>query len=315
MSRQVRMKVDYLIVMTQDSNFSNFLIQLKVVQNFYKINFKTAMFNEIKSKDHVYDVIIIGSGISGLSAGLWFKDCGVKNIVVLEARDRVGGRLCTEKVALEKKKGEEDKKEREDKSGSNKGKWINETYVDAGGAYVGPTQTRLLRMAKRYNIKTYKINTKGNSLYYRNGKSHSYTGTIPYNAGIFTLLDINHLLNTTDALANKINDNMKHKDKTNYDEITVKQWMEANSISKDAQNMYSTALRTVLCVEPSEVSMLSWLAFVKSSQGMLRMIETDNGAQERKFIGGTQNICQQMKFELDTIHQVSEKKRPKMWLN
>lgn len=39
-----------------------------------------------------FDVIVIGGGYSGLSCAKALYDSGVKNILLLEARDRVGGR-------------------------------------------------------------------------------------------------------------------------------------------------------------------------------------------------------------------------------
>lgn len=39
-------------------------------------------------------------------------------------------------------------------------------WVDLGGAYVGPTQNRILRLAKEYGIKTYKVNEKENLVHY-----------------------------------------------------------------------------------------------------------------------------------------------------
>lgn len=40
-------------------------------------------------------VVIVGAGIAGLKAASRLYECGVKNCVVLEARDRIGGRLYT----------------------------------------------------------------------------------------------------------------------------------------------------------------------------------------------------------------------------
>jgi hypothetical protein len=48
----------------------------------------------------IYDVIIIGAGISGLSSAKWLVDNGVNNVLVLEARDRVGGRTYTKRVRI-----------------------------------------------------------------------------------------------------------------------------------------------------------------------------------------------------------------------
>ena len=44
----------------------------------------------IKSK---HNVIIIGAGIAGLSAACHLNKNNVKDVVILEARDRIGGRL------------------------------------------------------------------------------------------------------------------------------------------------------------------------------------------------------------------------------
>lgn len=41
-------------------------------------------------------------------------------------------------------------------------------WVDLGGAYVGPTQNRILRLAHEYGIKTYKVNEKESLLHYKN---------------------------------------------------------------------------------------------------------------------------------------------------
>lgn len=41
-------------------------------------------------------------------------------------------------------------------------------WVDLGGAYVGPTQNRIFRLAKEYGIKTYKVNENENLVHYIN---------------------------------------------------------------------------------------------------------------------------------------------------
>eukprot|EP00347_Sterkiella_histriomuscorum_P023559 403334176 len=50
------------------------------------------MFSQKEQKENHYDVLIIGAGAAGLAAGQYLKKAGI-NYMVLEARDRIGGRV------------------------------------------------------------------------------------------------------------------------------------------------------------------------------------------------------------------------------
>src|SRR6267143_5272443 len=73
------------------------------------------------------EVVGVGAGFAGLSAARALRHQG-KKVVVLEARDRVGGRVKVAKIAGR--------------------------TVDAGGMWVGPSQTRLLELIKEYDLHT-----------------------------------------------------------------------------------------------------------------------------------------------------------------
>lgn len=77
----------------------------------------------------------------GLSCAKWLRDSGINDVIVLEARGRVGGRTFT----------------KQDPS-------VN--WVDLGGAYVGPTQDYILRQIKDLGLKTYKVNEDGQQVFY-----------------------------------------------------------------------------------------------------------------------------------------------------
>lgn len=47
----------------------------------------------------VWDVIVIGAGVSGLSAAAEIRRAG-KSVLVLEARDRIGGRMWTDRTSM-----------------------------------------------------------------------------------------------------------------------------------------------------------------------------------------------------------------------
>jgi monoamine oxidase len=79
------------------------------------------------AKTHKTDVVIVGAGFAGLTAARELVRKG-RDVTVLEARDRVGGRV---------------------KRGTIAGH-----TVDVGGMWVGPTQTRLLELIKEYGLHT-----------------------------------------------------------------------------------------------------------------------------------------------------------------
>ena len=224
----------------------------------------------------IFDVLIIGGGLSGLSAGNYLFEHNIKNFLVVEARDRVGGRTCTIDY--------------------------QQHPVDVGGAYVGPFQNRILRLAREFNIRTYRVNNKGkNVLTLSNGHRSDYEGIIPMSMGVFTLLDLNYLLCRTQELSEQISNVTpwsNRKLNLRYDQMTIEDWLQTLSETDEAKQIYRAAARSLLCVEPIEVSMLAWISYVNSGLGIMRLFEVENGAQERKFYGGSQQISNQLSKKL-----------------
>lgn len=86
---------------------------------------------------------------TGLSCANWLKDSGIDDVLVLEARDRVGGRTLTKRDPCV-------------------------SWVDLGGAYVGPTQDYILRQIKNLGLKTYKVNEDGQQVFYYKVRHHDH---------------------------------------------------------------------------------------------------------------------------------------------
>ena len=100
------------------------------------------------------ETIVIGAGYSGLAAALRLHDLGIE-VTVLEASDRVGGRIWTER--------------RGDRSA-----------IDHGGQWVGPTQTHLLSLARRFGCGTFETWDTGNHLeIWHDGTKVRYRGGAP----------------------------------------------------------------------------------------------------------------------------------------
>uniref|UniRef100_A0A8C7JQ01 Amine oxidase n=1 Tax=Oncorhynchus kisutch TaxID=8019 RepID=A0A8C7JQ01_ONCKI len=183
---------------------------------------------------------------SGLSAAKLLKEKGLSP-VVLEARDRVGGRTFT--VRNEQTK-----------------------YVDLGGAYIGPTQNRILRLAKEYGVETYKVNEEERLVHYVKGKSYPFRGSFPPMWNPFALMDYNNLWRKMDEMGSEIPREAPWRapHAEEWDKMTMKQLFDK----------------------------ICWTNITFYSLWTMRIFSTTNGGQERKFVGGSSQISECMAKEL-----------------
>jgi monoamine oxidase len=222
------------------------------------------------------DVVVVGAGLSGLQAATDIAAKG-KSVIVVEARNRVGGRTLNHKL------------------GGGK-------IVEVGGQWVGPTQTKLLALAKELGVDTFKTYNEGNYIYYRNGVSTPYeaggpAGAIPPDptgvADAFkAILQMNQMAAMLDvtkpwAAANALE----------WDSQTFETWKLANTTTDSGRFLLDLAIQAVWAAEPRDVSLLHVLFYIASATDgeappdFQRLINTAGGAQESRFVGGSQRVC------------------------
>uniref|UniRef100_A0A8D1F3E7 Amine oxidase n=1 Tax=Sus scrofa TaxID=9823 RepID=A0A8D1F3E7_PIG len=219
---------------------------------------------------HMVDVVVIGGGISGLSAAKLLNEYGI-NVLVLEARDRVGGRTYT--VRNE-----------------------NVDYVDVGGAYVGPTQNRILRLSKELGLETYKVNVNECLVQYVKGKSYPFRGAFPPVWNPIAYLDYNNLWRTMDDMGKKIPADAPWESPhaEEWDKMTMKDLIDKICWTKTAKRFASLFVNINVTSEPHEVSALWFLWYVKQCGGTTRIFSVTNGGQERKFVGGSGQVSERI---------------------
>ena len=217
--------------------------------------------------DHEADVAVVGAGFAGLTAARELERRGL-SVVVLEARDRVGGRVLNEDI------------------GDGK-------IVEVGGQWVGPGQDRLYALASEVGVETFPTHAHGENLIEFRGQTKRYTGTIPrINAAV--LADVGQAQLKLDRMARRVDLEAPWKTPgaDRLDSQTFWSWMRRNVYTPGGRMLLELGIEGVWAAEPADLSLLHVLFYIASAGGYDRLLDTGGGAQQDRFVGGSQLVAQ-----------------------
>ena len=225
------------------------------------------------------DVVVVGAGLAGLTAARTLVAAG-RSVVVLEARDRVGGRTLNHDLG-------------------------DGQVVEAGGQYAGPTQNHILELAAELGIATYQAYDEGASVYVRGGKAKRYSGDIP--PDLLALPDLGVAMLRINKLSRQVplDAPWRAPKARAWDAMTFESWIRRTSAGPGALDLVNVFLASVYGGSAADASALFSLHYIagmgdeKHVGTIDRGIATAGGAQESRFIGGSQRISIQMAAELD----------------
>ncbi|XP_037609392.1 probable flavin-containing monoamine oxidase A [Sebastes umbrosus] len=224
----------------------------------------------------IWDVVIVGAGLSGLSAAHLLRKRNAKlRILILEGKDRVGGRTVSTEIP----------------AASGVDRW------DFGGQWVGSTQTHILELIKELGLETYPQFIIGKKVHDMGGpgaKVRTYTTSIPALSPL-VLMDLTLLLWKIDRLCATVcvQDPWRTPNAVKLDSMTLHSYIEQHSWTEELKEEMGVCSRSVFGIEPSQMSFLFFLMYAAAAGGILTLLESTPGsAQEFKIKGGTQQLSQ-----------------------
>ncbi|MBO0769590.1 MAG: flavin monoamine oxidase family protein [Solirubrobacterales bacterium] len=224
------------------------------------------------------DVCVIGAGISGLSAARALVKAG-KTVVVLEARDRVGGRCYSVPIPNS-----------------------NNAVANMGATFVGPTQSDVLALMDELQIDKYPVYSTGKLLWYENGSAKPYTGTVPPLADPAAELELGLLLPRVDQMAKSVpaETPWTAPNAASLDAETLASWTNQNVVDPNARKLVALLMEAILSVEPADLSMLYTLWYINMAGSIETLVGNagSGGAQDFLVQGGTQSISEAMASQL-----------------
>jgi monoamine oxidase len=239
------------------------------------------------------EVAVIGAGLAGLTAARLLHGAGV-DVVVLEARGRVGGRTLNHHLG-------------------------GGRVIEVGGQWVGPLpgeppqttvpivqnppawpQARILALARTVGVGTYKTYNKGEYIDYASSSPiprtrYSSSTRLPVdpstaNAGLAIV--------RLDQLATQVplESPWTAPQAEAWDSQTVETWIRENLLppgeppSAPTNALVNLAIEAVFAAEPRDLSLLHALFYIHSAGTLENLVDTAGGAQDSRFIGGSQEI-------------------------
>jgi monoamine oxidase len=219
------------------------------------------------------EVVVVGGGFSGLAAARHLARHDT-DVLLLEARDRVGGRSWTDTSPAGFR-------------------------IDRGGQWIGPTQDHLAALADELGVTTFPTYTAGQGVELRNGIRTPYAGLIPTSDphgaadGIACMLDLD--IASFDV---PLETPWTAPDAAALDTMTLADYFDQHLESEAARAILTVAVKAIFGAEPRELSLLFTLFYLQSGGGMTNLARTTGGAQESRFHGGSQQLALGMAAEL-----------------
>jgi len=239
----------------------------------------------LAQSEDVLDIAIIGAGLAGLTAARDLHRAGSQSFVVLEARNRVGGRTFNHDLG-------------------------QGVVSEAGGEWIGPGQTAIADLARELGIGIFDTYYRGKTVILSNGSrvTEDTDGAGGGSGPIATKIG---------ALACAVPSHAPWKapNAAELDKLSLGQWLAQQSLSNEEKFAFSLGANLTYGVPPAQLGLLEYLSMVNSAGSNYAVLESiKGGAQESRIAGGSQLLSIRMAQQLgDKVRLSSPVRRIAGW--
>ena len=217
------------------------------------------------------DVCVVGAGLAGLVTARQLVRAG-NDVVVLEARDRVGGRVLNHRIGPG-------------------------VVTELGAEFTGPTQDRIQALAAEVGVALFPTYNEGNDVLIVEGRRSLYPA-VPgvsddpdFQAAIAAIGPLDQMAAEVPVAAP-----WKAPRANEWDAQTLAQFRDQQVATPGGRQLFDVASRAIWGRDPEELSLLYALFYTAAAGNpttpgsFVRLFTTAGGGQESRFVGGSQLV-------------------------
>jgi monoamine oxidase len=218
--------------------------------------------------DERVDVVVVGAGFAGLTAARALHEAGW-SVVVLEARDRVGGRTCTE--------------------------MHHDTWIDFGGQWVGPGQDRIAALLAELGFTTYPQFEQGDDVVLDGDKAQRVPD-LALAFGEDELVAYLELVGDLEAIAQQVplDAPWRAPEAAAWDTLSLRDWVGARGVAARVAGLFEVGVQAVFAASTAQLSLLHAAHYVHSAGGWSKLTDSEGGAQQDRIEGGVQPVAERL---------------------